>query len=177
MRALADDLGIGVMTLYGYAASKEEILEGATLAALEESRPAPPANVGWEDSLRIDARHLHDVCRRHPNLTALVLAQRTTSPHMSGVREHMLKTLLDAGFDRRVALHALGALIYYALGFAAAQAASASQTPAARKRARRSKKVSKLATAADDYTDHISDEAFEYGLELLLSGLSRDRTP
>lgn len=177
MRALAEELGIGVMTLYGYAADKEEIVEGATLAALKQSRHEPPAGGTWEEMVGTDVRLLHEVCRRHPTLTSLVISQRTReSPRLFGVREHMLTTLLDAGFDRSTAMHALGVLIYYALGFASAQAATTGDL-ADRIKHLPAGELPSLTAAAADYPAHVSDDAFEFGLELLIDGLARNLTP
>ena len=36
MRQLADELGVGVMTLYGYVRDKEELYEAVTAMALDE---------------------------------------------------------------------------------------------------------------------------------------------
>src|SRR3989442_1787322 len=49
MRRVADELGMGVMTLYGYVRSKEEILGGVTALALAEGHPQPRPDASWED--------------------------------------------------------------------------------------------------------------------------------
>jgi hypothetical protein len=89
---------MGVMTLYGYVRNKEEILEGVTALALAEGHPQPPPDASWEEQVRTDVAHLHDLCRRHPNLVTLVLGQTTASPGLFRLRERMLGTLLAAGF-------------------------------------------------------------------------------
>jgi AcrR family transcriptional regulator len=176
MRRVADELGMGVMTLYGYVRSKEELVEGLTLLAYAEvHHGAPPAGT-WDERLRAEARGLHTVSRRHPNLVALVLTQRTAAPGLFRMRERMLTALSDAGFPPERALHALGVLCNYALGFAGAQASAApidlperiGELPAA--------DFPELSAVADSYSAHLSDAAFEYGLELLIAGLRSDPT-
>jgi AcrR family transcriptional regulator len=125
MRRVADELGVGVMTLYGYVRNKEEIVEGVTALALAEGLHQPPPDASWEDQVRADVEHLHDLCRRHPNLVTLVLGQTAASPGLFRLRERMLGTLLAAGFDGVTALHALGILTSYALGFGGLQASAA----------------------------------------------------
>jgi len=187
MRRVADELGMGVMTLYGYVRSKEEIVEGVTALAFAEvaAKPAKGASVrsaprrgrgapidaSWDEQLRWEIRNLHGLCRRHPNLVTLVLAQSSASPGLFRMRERMLGTLLDAGFPESTALHALGVLCSYALGFGGAQAGAAPIDLPERIRELPPAEFPNLAATADAYTDHLSDEAFEYGLELLIGGL------
>jgi hypothetical protein len=86
----------------------------------------------------------------------------------------MLDALLSAGFEHVTALHALGVLIGYVLGFTGAQASATpvdlherlSELPAG--------DFPMLSQVAADYPAHLSDEAFDYGLELILRGLRTD---
>jgi AcrR family transcriptional regulator len=174
MRRVADELGMGVMTLYGYISSREEILEGVTVLALAEDRDPLPRDAGWEDHLRSDVAHLQQVCRRHPNLVTLVLAQTAATPGLFRLRERMLETLLTAGFDEATALRALGILTSYALGFGGLQAAASPIDLPDRVRQLPADEFPRLAHAADRYEAHLGDDAFEYGLELILRGLRAD---
>jgi AcrR family transcriptional regulator len=174
MRRVADELGMGVMTLYGYVRNKEEILEGVTVLALTQGHRQPHPSASWEDQVRTDVEHLHDLCRRHPNLVTLVLGQTTASPGLFRLRERMLGALLAAGFDRVTALHALGILTSYALGFGGAQASAAPIDLPERIRELTTSDFPHLTDAADRYSVHLSDEAFERGLEFILRGLQAD---
>jgi AcrR family transcriptional regulator len=171
MRRVADELGMGVMTLYGYVRNKEEMVEGVTALAFAELQGGTPANATWEDRLRTEALQLHSLCRLHPNLVTLVLAQTSASPGLFRIRERMLGTLLAAGFDEVTALHALGVLTSYALGFGGTQAGAAPIDLPERIRELPAADFPHLSAAAERYATHLSDEAFEYGLELLLRGL------
>jgi AcrR family transcriptional regulator len=175
MRALAEDLGIGVMTLYGYASSKEEILEGAAVVALRDIRHQPEPGMAWDETLLAGARELHEVCRRFPNLTSAVIWQGSPAPGLFRVRERMLGALLGAGFDEATALSALGTLISYALGFGAAQASMLTGALSERIHELPEEGFPNL-NGVEDYASHLSDESFEYGLELIIEGLRRDRS-
>src|ERR1700726_2895112 len=63
MRRVADELGMGVMTLYGYVRNKDEIVEGVTVLALADGHRQRRPDAGWEDQVRADIEHLHDLCR------------------------------------------------------------------------------------------------------------------
>jgi AcrR family transcriptional regulator len=174
MRRIADELGMGAMTLYGYVRNKEEVVEGVTALAFSEVHREIPPDAGWDEQLRGEVEHLHDVCRRHPNLVALVLGQTSASPGLFRLRERMLGTLLGAGFDETTALHALGVLTSYALGFGGTQGAHAPIDLPDRIRELPAGEFPNLSHAADRYATHLSDQAFGYGLDLLLTGLRAD---
>ena len=118
--SVADELGMGVMTLYGYVRNKEEILEGLVGLLVSDHHRAATATATWDERLRTEVRDLHGIGRRHPNLVTLVLAQNSPTPGMVNMRERIMTVLLDAGFTDTTALHALRVLCNYALGFAAA---------------------------------------------------------
>jgi AcrR family transcriptional regulator len=174
MRRVADELGMGVMTLYGYVRNREEILEGVAALALADGHRQPRRDTSWEDQVRTDIEHLHNLCRRHPNLVTLILGQTAASPGLFRLRERLLGALLAAGFDRVTALHALGILTSYALGFGSAQAGAAPIDLPERIRELPASDFPHLADAADRYAVHLSDEAFEHGLEFILRGLRAD---
>jgi hypothetical protein len=87
----------------------------------------------------------------------------------------MLRTLLDAGFKETTALHALGALSYYALGFATGQAALSDTPPDDSLPDLPAEAFPRLTALAPRYGEHASDQAFEFGLQQLLEGLERNR--
>jgi AcrR family transcriptional regulator len=176
MRRLADELGMGAMTLYGYVRNKAEVVEGVTALAFAELHRTTPTAAGWDEQLRNEVENLHDVCRRHPNLVALVLGQTSASPELFRLRERMLGALLGAGFDETTALYALGVLTSYALGFASTQAGHAPIDLPERIRELPASEFPNLSHAADHYATHLSEQAFGYGLQLLLNGLRVDRT-
>src|ERR1700730_18497719 len=129
MRRVADELGMGVMTLYGYVRHKDEMIEGVTALAFAELDRGRSLDARWEGRLRDEVDRLYRVSRRHPHLVALILAQTSASPGMFRLRERMLATLLDAGFDELRALHALGILTSYALGFSVLRAGATIDLP------------------------------------------------
>jgi AcrR family transcriptional regulator len=169
MRRLADALGIGAMTLYGYVANKDELIEGATLLALAEVHTEPDPAAPWHAHIRAAMREVHDVTRRHPNLAALVVGQRLQAPGIFRIRERVLGVLLEAGFEEGAALRALGVLSYFALGFAGGQAGLAASGGAPPELP--ADEFPHLTGLADRYAEHASDAAFEHGLDLLLDGL------
>lgn len=171
MRRVAEELGVGVMTLYGYVASKEELLEGATMRAFAEAHVASDPGASWDQRLRHEVLGFHELARAHPHLVTLVLAQRSAMPGMFRMRERMLDALLSAGFEPPAALRALGVMLNYALGFAGAQAGAAPIDLPERIRELPADEFPRLSGLASSYDEHLSDEAFESGLDWLIAGL------
>lgn len=174
MRSVADELGMGVMTLYGYVRSKEEILAGLVALLMSDAHRTATTAATWDDRLRAEVRDLHSVGRRHPNLVTLVLGQNSPTPGLFNMRERMLTVLLDAGFTDITALHTLGVLCNYALGFAGAQAVAAPIDLPERIRELPDAEFPSLSSLAEIYAIHLDDEAFTFGLELLISGLQAE---
>jgi AcrR family transcriptional regulator len=175
MRRVADELGMGVMTLYGYVRSKEEILEGLVALLMSDAhRHAMTTTPTWDERLRAEMRDLHAVGRRHPNLVTLVLGQNSSTPGLFNMRERMLTALLDAGFSEATALHTLGVFCNYTLGFAGAQAVAAPIDLPERIRELPGAEFPSLSNLAEIYAIHLDDEAFTFGLELLISGLQAE---
>src|SRR4051794_17987758 len=67
MRRLADHLGVGTMTLYGYFANKEDLLDAVIDAAVAE-REQPVLEGPWQDQLRELMRASRRSLARHPSL-------------------------------------------------------------------------------------------------------------
>lgn len=170
MRRIAEELGMGVMTLYGYVRDKEEMVEGVTALAFAKLGGEALTSGDWESQVRTEVQRLYAVSRRHPHLVRLILAQASASPGMFRLRERLLATLLSAGFKEPCALHALGILTSYAVGFGGLRTSAVIDLPA-RIRDLPAAEFPRLHDAADRYADHLSDEAFAYGLELLIAGL------
>jgi AcrR family transcriptional regulator len=174
MRRLAEELGVGVMTLYGYVRNRDEVLAGITARAFAAVQRSASDELGWVDRLRADAEDLYRFCKRHPHVVQLVLEQTSAAPGLFRLRERMLGTLHAAGFDQATALHALGVLTSYTLCFGRARGSTVPIELPERIRELPADAFPHLAAAADRYDLHLSDEAFEYGLGLILRGLQAD---
>jgi AcrR family transcriptional regulator len=175
MRRLAEKLGVGPMTLYGYVRTSEEILDGAIERAMhglfDDLDPAAP----WEDQLRTAVGDLHRALRAHPGVLELMLAKPAPSPQLDLVRESLVGTLRRGGFSDEEVWEAVGVVGAYAVGFASS-AASHAQLGAAVERMRQLPlgKFPHLAGLADGYPSHLSERAFERGLGYLIAGLRDD---
>jgi hypothetical protein len=107
--------------------------------------------------------------RRAVTIHALESNQTPSALRCSASVSH--SRLCTAGFDSNAALNALGALCNYALGFGGAQAGAAPIEMPERIRELPPEEFPRLTAASDNCASHLSDQAFEFGLALLLGGL------
>jgi AcrR family transcriptional regulator len=175
MRRLADELGLGTMTLYGHFRSKRELLEAVVEVAVADFEPP-----GGGGDLRERARaHVLAVRRwllRHPALADIRARQPILGAAPLRISERLMQELLDAGFPPAEAAHAFRLLFTYVFGFSMLNRAERSpeQQDAARAalRALPRDEFPALTAAAEGLADALGDEEqFEYGLERVLDGL------
>jgi AcrR family transcriptional regulator len=173
MRRLADEAGIGVMTLYGYVRTKEELLGALGGRALSRvSVPNDPAG-DWSEQLREAIRNLHDALQEHPGLVDLLIGQVVTGPTLNHIRNGLLGILIRAGFPADEAVEAFGALVNFAFGFAVAERTRHHPEYGTHDRATDGQDFPYLTATAEVYPSRVSNSAFEYGLELLIDELNR----
>ena len=179
MRGLAEELGLGVMTLYNYFRTKEELLDGVCGHALRALRADPDPGAPWNRQLETAIRDLHLALADNPGVLDVFVTRSVYGPTLDRVRETLLGILRGAGFPDREAVHALGSLVSYAVGFTLTERARSPKTapvnPATRFRALPPEEFPHLTSTAEQYREYLSDAAFEYGLRHLIGSLERDR--
>jgi len=117
MRALADRLGVGTMTLYGYFRSRDELLDAVVDAATTEAVAAPTDPAPATGLHQLFSR-FHQALTRHPGLQQLRASHRFLSPGILRLTDRALGLLLDAGLDDLAANRAYRVLYLFTLGCA-----------------------------------------------------------
>jgi AcrR family transcriptional regulator len=178
MRRLAEELGVSVMSLYGYVRTKEEIVDGVYGLALERLNTDLDRDAPWDEQLTTAIRHVHTSLHAHPGLVELLIARSVPGSGIDLVRENLIGILRRAGFPKREALQAHGACMAYAMGFAVAERArpdtGSPSEQFARLRSLPPEEFPYLSEVAAEYGSHLSGDAFEYGLAHLVGGLRKD---
>ena len=175
MRRLADELGVGTMTLYGYFRSKEELLDAIVDAAYADFDP-PPATASFRDGVRGLLQAARDVMRRHPAVVEIRGAQPIVRPRAFRVTELGVQGLIAAGFEPEEAARVFRLLFDYTFGYALVNPRAPSDE--LRREAHASlvalppDEFPGLAAAAGAMAEAVGgDGQFEYGLEVILDGL------
>lgn len=182
MRRLATELGVEAMSLYHYFGGKDEILS-AMLDAVYREIEVPPIEGDWRDSMRRMAVSFHDTLLRHRWACGLLMSSVDFSEPRMRQMDAVLGRLGEAGLSDTLVDHAYHALDSYVVGFTLWQlpilAIAESLPDLAAQMAER--------LAGGDYPHLVAhmeyhmapraseENAFEFGLSLLLDGLERLR--
>lgn len=175
MRRLADELGIGTMTLYGYFASKRELLDAVMDAALADGPPPEPRG-DWREQLSALLLRARESLVRHPGLIQIRVRQPVLRPEALRFAESGLEILERAGFDPQEAAYSFRLLFTYSFGFAAFSPADTVDEDRAAARSAIATlppdEYPRLTAAAEEAAGAMGGEpAFAYGLERILDGL------
>jgi AcrR family transcriptional regulator len=178
MRNLAEEMGVGAMTLYSYIGGKAELLDGVGAVLFARMRQTPNPDIPWHENLAQIIREMHAALKTHPGALDLLLARTVSGPPLHHIRETLLATLREAGFGVQDAVHALTSLVSYALGFAVAEHAldrlGSESDRLARLQNLSAEEFPYLAEANTLYASHVTDEAFEIGLTHHINGIRGD---
>ena len=119
MPALAARLQCGVMTLYTYVDSKQDLLSALAqraLAVFQLPRPLPSDAreilIAWGQTLR-------QALVQHPSLPVIFLDQAVVGPGIFYGIETLLRGLEAVGVAPPAGAHAIYAVVIYTIGFAA----------------------------------------------------------
>jgi AcrR family transcriptional regulator len=186
MRRLADRLHVEPMSLYHHVANKDEILDGMVDAVFREIE-LPPTDAEWKAATRNRAVSARDALRRHPWAISLMQSRATPGPATLRHHDAVIGCLRNAGFTIELAAHAISAIDGYLYGFAMQELNLPFSTP---------EETAAMAVTfldqfpAEEYP-HLAEltskhvlqpgydygDEFEFGLDLILDGLERARTP
>jgi len=172
MRRVGDELGVEAMSLYHHVANKAALLDGVFEAVLAELSP-PVRRRAWADALRERARAFRLVLRAHPHALPLFATRPAVTPAAIAHVEGVLAVLREAGFSVAEALGALQVLSAFVVGHTLAayapQAELASHPDYSKLDERR---FARVREAARLLPERDVEREFEWGLELMLSGLA-----
>ena len=117
MRALAQRLGVGTMSLYHWLPNKDALLDGI-VEALLLGIEIPPADAGsWEERALLMARSLRTVALQHPNAVPIMVTRPFATGDALRPCNAAFDVLAEAGLTREQALLAFRTIVAYVLGF------------------------------------------------------------
>jgi TetR/AcrR family tetracycline transcriptional repressor len=179
MRRVAERIGVSASSLYGYVASKEELVQ-LVFDRIGEELVIPETAGGWQDMLKDFARNMLAVFRKYPGVAALTLGRVVATPSTLAVGERILAGLRAAGIPDQVAAYVgdLGGLyvggIAYELDVAPPghqAAAMVAQFADWMKSLPRDRYPNTVALA-DKLVAGSAEDRFEWGLDVIVRGLA-----
>jgi TetR/AcrR family tetracycline transcriptional repressor len=124
MRAVADELGTGPMSLYTHVRGKDDLLEGMALLVFEGLDLGLGVEGSWQEQLSAWMGSMRDQLLEYPELVELAGRQQYGSPLLLGTCSAVAAVLADAGLDDADAVEAAQGLIWSAIGFVLLDAGS-----------------------------------------------------
>ncbi|MBB5956428.1 AcrR family transcriptional regulator [Saccharothrix tamanrassetensis] len=115
MRAVAQELGMGTMSLYRYVSERTE-LEALVLDLVLSTVDIRPPESSWQNQIVALVERVRDAVARHPNVIPLTMAHRHRSPALLRWSESVLEVLSANGFTGARRVVALRCLIGYLIG-------------------------------------------------------------
>lgn len=182
MRRVADRLGAGTMSLYGYVDSKEDIWDHLA-ARILGSIPAPASLEGdddWRPALRRYFLELRATLVAHPEFQRLFAVQGAASRSAFVHAEAAFAILSEAGITGPRAARVWFACMTYTVGFVLwelprlVEAASSGGRPTQARRDRMTElprdRFTFIPAMASVLATSTSQEQFEFGLDALMAG-------
>jgi AcrR family transcriptional regulator len=167
MRRLASALGVRSPSIYHHFRNKDEIL-GAVVDEIHASIDLGQAGPDWETALTSYAHQLRGALIEHPHVVEFLALRPVTKDAGLRIYEHMISTLMRAGwtvtFSRDVTI-AVENLVYGAALMANAPDIELSADLRAR--------YPTLARFADQPPHERPDDGFQTGFRALIEGLRR----
>lgn len=184
LRALAAELGVGPMAVYTYFRSKDDLYD-AIRDHLLAAVPEVTADEPWPDQVRAACRGLRGLMLQHPCLVQLLAARPLSGHETARLTEGLLAVLRSAGLEAELAARAHTTLFTYVLGATSWELRQAAECddPDARRQVR----AAMESLSADEFPTVVAlapelsrtsggDEQFDYGLDLLITGLEQRRS-
>src|SRR5262249_22663006 len=117
MPRLARELDAGVMTLYGYVRSKQELLDAVAMRAIAEVRIEGVGSGEPRDVLAGWGRGMRSTLLAHPGVAGVLVQRAVVGPGIFRGLEALLGALQRGGFELETAARATYAVLIYTLGF------------------------------------------------------------
>ncbi len=172
MRALAQELGVGTMSLYHYVPNKEALFDGI-VELLQAEIEVPDVDSGtWEARAVRMARSLRAVALRHPNCVPLMVTRPFSTASALRPCEAAFAILAEAGLEEERALIAFRTIVAYVLGFVMVETAGffGGLGPDPDLDELRAMGMPRLAAMAPHLLDRDVGADFDAGLQLVMRG-------
>jgi AcrR family transcriptional regulator len=182
MPRLARQLGAGVMTLYGYVRSKQELLDAVAMRAIAEVRVRGLDTADGPAILLDWGRALRRALLAHPGVAGVLVRRSVIGPGIFRGLEMLLTPLGREGFAPEGAARAIYAVLIYTLGFVLWETPRAREQSEGAYAAQWREGFAALpagqfprVAGALPYLGTLASEAqFEVGLRALVAGLCAD---
>ena len=172
MRRLGHELGVEAMSLYHHVPNKAALLGGIAELLLGRLQ-VPPAGAGdWRERMTALARAYRRLAHDHPHAFPLVVAPDLKTAEVRRLLDPMVPICRDAGFADGVALDAFCIVAGYVSGYALFEIGGLLQPAPDGAGDRLGGGAPSGDRSAPSSLVALGDAQFEFGLEVVLTGLN-----
>jgi len=173
MRKLARRCGVGVMTLYGYVPTKDDLLGALADRLLADVELPGPDEGDWRERITAVFRSVRRVFLEHPELVRIVAAGRLGGTAAYRGAEIVFGALRSAGLSDAEAVSAFGALTSFTVGSTQREIGLRAPARAALPgiEALPAEEFGHVIGVAGLLATRHPDDDFETGLDLLITGI------
>lgn len=172
MRRLGRVLGVEAMSLYGYVASKEDLIDGVVELIFGEMPLVASGPEPWQERVRQHARTYRWVLLSHPNAVPLVAGRPLVTEGTASFVDSAICELRAIGLDVEAADQVLGILASFTQGQVSEQAGAGRrpESPGDVLDLSRFPDLSELENLGE-MTAARYDAEFELGLDFIVAGI------
>ena len=177
MRTVANELGVGTMSLYRYVTDRDQLEAVVVEHVLGHVDLTLAPRLRWDKRIRALLERMHATVAQHPALIPLVVSRRHVDRHSLQLGEALLDALSEAGLTGKKRVVALRALLSYTIGALQFQHLGPLAGPGTQQIAQLPDADYPLLTETARNAKQVSSrEEFRGGLEILLRGLGAPRS-
>ncbi len=175
IRRLAEHLGVSPMALYNHVRNKQDLLQGLAKQLVENAKFTSD-NPDWQERIKSCFRQLRSICLVHPGITRLMETADVAPLSIFGPMELTLAALGEIGMTPQDSLRAYFLLTNFTLG----QVAYEIRGPFHNLDPVEALRSGRLEGSGFEYVERAAapqvwdfDEAFEFGLSVIITGLDK----
>lgn len=175
IRRLAEHLGVSPMALYNHVRNKQDLLQGLAKELIEEAEFSSD-EPDWRERIKSCFRELRRICLVHPGITRLLETADVAPSSVFGPMELTLAALGQIGMTPQDSLRAYFLLTNFTLG----QVAYEIRGPFHNLDPVEALRSGRLEGSGFEYVERAAapqvwdfDEAFEFGLSVIITGLDK----
>jgi AcrR family transcriptional regulator len=185
MRRVAEEMGTGAGSLYWHVRNKEELLQLLSERLSMEVKLPPPDPSRWQEQIKQVCREMRDGFHRHRDAARLSMGRVPAGPMLASYAEWMFELLTPLGIPDHVIAYLgdIGTLFVGAYAFeeslGVASPTGAEMAPGEMEAMFRdyllslpSDRFPHVHRAADQLFGGDADDRFEFGIDLVVRGLS-----
>ena len=184
MRRLAERLSVQAPSLYNHVRDKDELV--ALIAdALSAEISVPPAGKPWRETIEHIAHEFRRVLLAHRDAALVFAMSPPSGPNRARLIEHVLATVVDAGFAKENACKAAYAMHTFVMGFALEEGLGSARerngTPAVADRSYTDglppERFPTMCALSSEWCSFDPQKAFDFALCMLMDGFAVHLAP